>query len=128
MHFKYCTEGSELRIVGRNGAHACLGSTLTLECIVNGEASDYTVWQGTAFDDCNIVLLHLRFRQEGSNSKECNDGAVRNTSAEGSRYISQLQVTINPQVAGKDIVCAHDNGTVSNIIGRYQINIGINHC
>ena len=109
--------------------HACLESTLTLECIVNGRERDTTVWQGTAFQsECEIALPHNRFGLEEGNFKECNNGAiaVRNTSAEGSRYISQLQVAINPraQVAGKDIVCAHDDGTVSNIIGRHQINIG----
>ena len=54
-------EASELRIIGANGVHAyaCPGSILTLECIVNGGAADSTVWQGTAFSDCEIALLHL---------------------------------------------------------------------
>ena len=108
--------------------HACPGRNIILECTVNGIEGDSTVWQGTAFDNCNIILLHLRFRlsREEGNSKECNNGdiAVQNTSAEGTLYVSQLKVTINPQMVGKDIICAHDNGTDSYTIGRHLIKIG----
>ena len=124
-------EASELRIIGANGVHACLGSILTLECVVNGEIGDTTVWEGTAFGgNCEITLLHLRFEPTGPGTfGQCNDGAItgQNVRVEGnSIYISQLEVKVTAEVIGKNIICTHDNGT-TNTIGRYPMNIGI-HC
>ena len=122
-------ETSELRIIGANGVHACLGSILTLECVVNGEIGDTTVWEGTAFGaDCEIILLHLRFGGPGTFS-QCNDGAITGQSMRvesNSIYISQLEVKVTAEIIGKDIICTHDNGTSNTVtIGRYPINIGI---
>ena len=81
-----------------------------------GEPRGITVWTGTAFDCLinKIALLHSRF-SDGTFGV-CNDGAIvaRSLSVEDSSYISQLNVTITPEIAGKTIVCVHNN--LSDII------------
>ena len=74
-----------------------------------------TVWQGTAFRGCEIVLLHLQFRGPTGTSGACSNGALTGRSMRvenNSTYISQLEVIIIPEMIGKNIVCNHDNGTV----------------
>lgn len=120
---------SELRIIGANGMHACLGENLTLECKVHGGESDSTVWQGTAFSGCNnneITLIHNRFRRAEGASGVCNNGAITGWSVRVERdsfYISQLEVSITAEMVGKYIECNRDNGTIYTI-GRHLISIG----
>ena len=119
-------EASELRVIGANGVHACPGSTLTLECTVNGGARDTTVWEGTAFSECEISLLHLRFGESGGTVRTCNNGAITGRSVSFIRdttYISQLVVKITTEMIRRSIECTHDNGTV-HTIGHHLINIG----
>ena len=125
-------EANELRIIGTNGMHACPGSIVTLECTVNGRIGDATVWTGTAFSDCDlseITLLHIRYMEEEITTGTCSNGVItgRSLRIEGNLYVSQLEIVVNPEMVGKSIVCAHDNGTSSYIIGSYLINTGI-HC
>ena len=114
----------ELRVNRINGIHACPGRILTFECIVNGTSGDSAVWRGTAFSGCEITLLHLRF--DGT-TRTCSNSDItgRSVRIEGSRYISQLEITINPETVGKSVACARDDGSKSYTIGSYQISAGI---
>ena len=120
-------EASELRVNRTNGVHACLGRILTFECIVNGTSADSTVWRGTAFSDCEITLLHLRFENKEGTSGTCSNRNITTQSVriKGSLYVSQLEITIDPETVGKSVVCAHDDGRRSYTIGSYQISAGI---
>ena len=108
--------------------HACLGKNLTFECTVHGGNGDSTVWQGTAFSDCEITLLHIRFRQLQGTAGVCNSGAISGRSVRvenNSSYISRLRVAITAEMVGKNIECNRDNGTIIYTIGRYLIKTGI---
>ena len=99
---------------------------------MNGSLGDTTVWKGTAFSGCDlneITLLHFRFREEEGTTRTCSNGDItgRSMRIRGNLYVSQLEIVVNPETVGKSIVCAHDNGTSSYIIGSYLINTGI-HC
>ena len=121
------SEASELRVNRTNGVHACPGRILTFECIVNGMPADSTVWRGTAFSDCEITLLHNRFGNEEGTTRTCSNSNItgRSVRIEGSRYISQLEIIVDPETVGKSVDCLHDNGTTSYTIGSYQISAGI---
>ena len=126
-------EASELRINEANGVHACSGRILTLGCIVNGRPSNSTVWRGTAFSGCDvneITMLHLWFEiYKKGITGTCSNGYVTGWSVRidheaGNLYISQLETAVDVEMGGKSVVCAHDNGTSSYIIGTYVINAG----
>ena len=91
----------------------CPGDTLTYECTVMGEVA--TIWTGSALHctstNNEIVLLHSRFGNGQLNS--CRYGAIvaSSLSVEDNNYTSQLNVTVTPDIAGKTIECASDNGT-----------------
>ena len=125
--FLHHIEASELRVLNRtNGVHACPGRILTFECIVNGTSGDSTVWRGTAFSDCEIILLHNRFEnEEGTTTCSNSNITGRSVRIEGSRYISQLEITVDPETVGKSVACARDDGSKSYTIGSYQISAGI---
>ena len=121
-------EASELRVNRTNGVHACPGRILMFECIVNGTSADSTVWRGTAFSDCEIILLHNRFgnKPEGT-TRTCSNSDITGWSVriEGSLYVSQLEITIDLETVGKSVVCVHDDGIRSYTIGSYLISAGI---
>ena len=125
--FLYHIEASELRVNRMNGVHACPGRILTFECIVNGTSAGSTVWRGTAFSDCEITLLHHRFGDEEGTTRTCSNSNItgRSVRIEGNYYISQLEITIDPEMVGKIVDCVHDDGRRSYTIGSYQINAGI---
>ena len=98
---------------------ACPSETLSFDCTVMDGPGGATIWNGSAFD-CQgneITLLH------GLTSSgilgECNDGAIvgRRVSVEGNLYTSQLNVTVTPDMAGKNITCVYDamTGRSSNV-------------
>ena len=93
----------------------CPGDTLTYECTVAGGSS--TVWTGNAFicPSNEITLLHSRFE---SITHSCNNGSIvgRSLAVEGNNYTSQLKVRVNPDIAGKTIMCIGDNGTTTMLI------------
>lgn len=85
------------------------------------------MWSGTAFE-CNnanndIVILHSRFISPDPNLlPSCNNETVvaQGLFVEHNRYTSQLNITIDFSLIGKNITCAHDNGTVTHIIVGYH--------
>ena len=76
---------------------------------------------------CNeIALLHSRFNTISAATNEtCNSGRVRGYSLPINDsepcYISQLQVLVSPDMIGKSIKCAYDNGTTAKEIGNFSI-------
>ena len=96
----------------------CSGDVLTYECTAMG-TEVATIWTGSAFDcpasNNMITLLHSRFLyNESSGIYHCNNGAIvtRSLSFEGNSYTSQLNVTVTPDIGGKTIKCAGDNGII----------------
>ena len=107
----------------------CLGDTLTYNCTVMGSFGGATTWRGTALRECQpnddeIVLLHSRFTMSnGGNFGECNNGDIvgRSLGVEGSNYSSQLNVTVTPDVIGKNIMCI--NEATSSEIVQFSVTI-----
>ena len=104
---------------------ACPGDNMTFECSVAGPVA--TVFQGSAFDCENsgntINLLHSRFHSTNGTNGTCNNGAIvgQSLNVEGNCYASQLHVIISLDLLGKTIECVHDNGTLTEVVGRYLI-------
>ena len=104
----------------------CPGHELRLECTVVG--GGVTVWMGSAFSDCTIILLHSRFQRRLS--VECNNGriighSINTTSdSDGIKYISQLiiQLDENGTLEGRTVECDFLNGTHDIIIGTRAIS------
>ena len=85
-----------------------------------------TVFQGDLLD-CNdeMVLTHSRFDMPSGASGICNNVRVHGYSLPINDsepcYISQLHVTVSPDMIGKSIICVDDNGTTANQIGNFSI-------
>ena len=111
----------------------CPGFTLTFaECTVKGgPGGDATVWNGSAFDCIHsgneIVLIHSLFGSNIESSTiaagECNNGSIHAHSVrvEDNCYTSQLNITVNADMIGKTIECAHDNTSTENVIGTLTV-------
>ena len=110
----------------------CVGNILIFECTATGGVS--TVWSGTVFScssaDNEIVLLHSRFISSISNtSNSCNNetvvgqGLYVDHEHNVSRYTSQLNVTIDFTLTGKDITCVLDNGIVTHVVGCHTLSL-----
>ena len=102
---------------------SCPGDVLTTECTTTGGGA--TVWQGTALqcDYSEIVLLHSQFNGSYNYIGTCNNrtiiaqalGVVNNS------YISQLNVTVSPELNNTTVECWHHNGTTERVIKTIQI-------
>ena len=83
---------------------------------MNGTLGDNTVWNGTAFSDCDkneIVLIHNRFRDARGAVGQCNNGAIlgqsmrvenNSFSSNESLYVSQLVVVVQSEMIGANFV------------------------
>ena len=82
----------------------------------NMQGGDGTIWRGSAFvcpeaDDA-ITLLHNRFT---NHSRTCSNGSIIGHGLKiesGNKtvsYISQLNVTVNSNMIGRNIICEHDD-------------------
>ena len=91
----------------------CPGDILTYECTVMGGYS--TVW---ICPECEIILLHTRFKSANGTTISCNNGAIvgQSLGVQGNNYTSQLNVTITAETAGKTIMCIRDNGITTMLI------------
>ena len=96
---------------------ACPGETLTFDCTVMGGQGGATIWTGSAFD-CQGNEITLFHGPTSTIHGECNDGAIvgQRVSVEGNLYTSQLNVTVTPNMARKNIMCVYDpmTGRVSD--------------
>ena len=92
------------------------------------------MWQGSDVFNCTsreISLFHSDYESTEGVHGECGDIVgqsvktvtvdVNNSPIMG--YVSQLTVTIRPNIIGKGIECLYDDGTTSEGIGRLMINV-----
>ena len=106
----------------------CPGDVLTTECATMGDG--ITVWQGTAFQ-CHysssniILLLHSRFTGSHYPTGSCNNGAIvaQGLGVVNDSYISQLNVTVSPELNNTTVECWHDNYTAEIFIRSIQITV-----
>jgi hypothetical protein len=111
---------------------SCPGDVLTTECAIMGYGA--TVWQGTAFQ-CGgydeIILRHSQFEGSYNPIRTCNNGALV-TQALGivnDRYISQLNVTVSPELNNLTVECWHNFNLTDTVIKQIQIIvIAIGEC
>ena len=101
------------------------GHTLTYECVVVGGGT--TVWQGSALNclsDTRFLLRHSQF-DSGITDKECNNGSIvaRSVRVVDDSYISQLNVTVRPEMNNKTVECLYDDGTMTALIGISTVTI-----
>ena len=100
---------------------SCPGDVLTTECAITG--GGITVWQGTALQcDCRILLRHSRFGELRSPTVSCNNGAIaaRGLGVVNGSYISQLNVTVSPELNNTTVECWYSNRTFT-VIKQIQI-------
>ena len=106
---------------------ACPGSTLELICrTVKYQA---TVFQGNALNcsstNNEITLLHSRFNTSSGINGTCNNGEILGYSLpvtdSSECYTSLLCITVSPDMIGKHVKCAYDNGTTAKEIGSYTV-------
>jgi hypothetical protein len=99
------------------------------------------VWTGAAFDCKNSNNMIVLVQRPSSNStgdtsiqQECNDGSIVAHSfrvdniSDVIYYTSRLNVKINPNIAGKNISCLLDDGTILSPIGSITVTQKGNHC
>ena len=107
---------------------SCPGEVLTTECAIMGGGA--TVWQGTAFQcDGNnyniIVLRHTQFRRSYRPVGTCNNGAIiaQAIGVVNNSYISQLNVTVSPELNNTTVECWHDYNLTSTVIKSINITV-----
>ena len=104
----------------------CPGYNSLYECtVIMGIA---TVWKGTAFN-CQsagneIVLLH-NTNFTSLRTETCNSGVIsgRIIRANNGIYTSQLVVRVSVEMNGSTVVCAHDTGVNTPVIGSKLLTI-----
>jgi hypothetical protein len=101
--------------------------------VINGVIEGTTVWKGSAIQDAcmsllEIPLLHGDFVSGIGGISECDGGSVawRTLGVENDSYISQLNITFNTDLIGKEVVCAYDNLEKEITIGSSNISINDN--
>ena len=85
-----------------------------------------TIWRGTALE-CSEAGNEIVLFQSTTAQGECNNGAIvgRVIRAENNSYTSQLTVTVNTEMIGRNISCIHDNGVSANVVGSSVLDIAI---
>ena len=103
-------------MVPANTGCACLGSVLTFTCSITGGVS--TLWNGTAFDcigNGDSISLRHRLFGSGGIAGVCNNGAItgQSTGVDNECYTSQLNVTVDPSMSNKTVVCSQSGTTIT---------------
>ena len=86
-----------------------------------------TVWQGTALEQCNheqaITLRHSQFHVPGKNNGSCVNEAIFARAIEviNNTYVSELNVTVNPEMSNKTVQCVHDYNITETTVKRITI-------
>ena len=82
------------------------------------------MWEGTAFD-CPSREILLTNRDFGTPTAfgVCNDGDIfgRGLSMDGDCYTSELNVTFEPTLQDRTIICSVDNGTDASEVDREKL-------
>ena len=104
----------------------CPGDRILYECSLSGGGS--TVWKGTLFH-CptkfnELFFLHSRF----DNVTEYCNSTSRSIAAhaiqiENHCFTSQLTFSADPGMTGSTVMCVHDKGDNSTIIGSHNVTI-----
>ena len=106
----------------------CQGFNQSFQCVVMGGGA--TIWRGSGFE-CAATNHEIALIHRVGTQRKCNNGAIvgRVIRTENNHYISQLNVTVNSQLNGSSIICAHDGGEATNIVGSSLLIIttGIIH-
>ena len=109
---------------------SCPGEVLTIECAIMGGGT--TVWQGTAFQcDHNnggfIALRHSQFRGLHKPIGTCNNGAIiaQAIGVVNSSYISQVNVTVSPELNNTTVECTHDYNLTVTVVKSTNILLPI---
>ena len=97
---------------------ACPNEHLIFNCTAVGSLGS-TIWRVAAFDcvQNEIILRHSEYNSVGTTGL-CNGGAINGTSirVEGNCYISQLNVTVTPELHNKTVTClVTSSGVISPI-------------
>ena len=99
---------------------SCPNCYLTYECTVTSANQHATYWNGTAFNCSNEEsLLHsnaLYLSNVGHTENSCNNGSIegKTINHENSTYTSQINVTLNFNIIGRNIECFHFNTTTAH--------------
>lgn len=93
-------------------------------CTVLGNVGA-TIWRGSAIE-CpetdELIFLHLiRFTA----TRGCNGGTIigRGVEVNDMCHISQLNITLDSSMDGKNIECFYDNGSFVKLIGNSSVAI-----
>ena len=120
----------------------CPGQSLTYECTVMGELEGMTVWSGSVFDNycisCEISLFHRNFDSTEGSFGECGEIMGRSlrvniNETDGFNsvgyLVSQVNVPVSSNTAGKNIECQYDDGNTYLPVGDMIIpaETGDNH-
>ena len=102
----------------------------TLKCLSAQFGGGFTIWHGTAFSDCQRNEIQLRHSVYTTSQAigQCNGGGIVAESVGVSEncYISQLNVSVGPEIVNETIECAHSNTNhVTTSIGQ-SIGVGSN--
>ena len=124
LYYTSLTSANSTLTCDYHDKYLCPDDVLTFVCSASDGAA--TIWRGSFFTDCpdtggsEIILRHSRF-ENGSYSATCNDGTVIAYSTEviNNSYISQLNVTVSPDL---------DTGTVKCSLDRQQGEISVGTC
>ena len=98
----------------KDTVYALIEDVLTLNFLCSVSDGAATVWKGSIFSCPNsqneILLRHSRFEDGPGISGTCNDGEVIAYSIESTNnsYISQLNVTISPEMQNGTVECIQD--------------------
>ena len=105
---------------------------MTYECTVVGEYGGFTIWTGDFLHCSNGKrVIELRHSQSTNaqggvfSTRICNNGNIvgRLVRIENGGFISQLNVTVTSEIAGRTIDCSYDNGTIHRI-GSINLTTG----
>ena len=110
---------------------ACPGDIVIYECTVFGDPGGITIWMGDFFHCSSgnqaIEFVHNHFQGEATKYRTCNNGSIagRIVRAENNSFTSQLNIILTPDIAGRSIKCAYDNGTIHRV-GSLNLTTGYN--
>ena len=110
-----------IELVMRESECSCPNYTLIFECTVrNSSAQLSIIWNGSIFNNCNGILLSPPVWNMDSH---CNKGAIIGSIMpnENSWYTSQLNITLNFEIIGKNVLCFHSGDDINSMVQVKEI-------
>ena len=107
-------------LVMRKSECSCPNYKLIFECTVrNSSAQVSMIWNGSIFSNCDGLLLSPLLRNMDSH---CNEGAIIGSIMpnENSWYTSQLNITLNFEIIGKNVLCFHSGYNINGTMGQVK--------